>query len=144
MVAGNTVYIKAGTYQERVVPQNSGTTGDYISYAAFPGDTVAIDGASITVPEWGGLFDMTSKSYITISGLRIVNAGPNLHNLGILVDGSSHINIESNYVYNTTDSGTGVWSSDHVIVDSNEVEGTCYDGCNESTFRRWHRYLRGQ
>jgi len=131
LVAGDTVYVKAGTYQERVIPQNSGTAGNYIMYAAYPGHTVTIDGASIIVPEWGGLFDIAAKSYIRVSGLRMMNAGPNLHNPGILVDGSSHIIIENNYVYHTSDSGIGVWSSDNVIVDHNEVELACYNGYNE-------------
>jgi parallel beta-helix repeat protein len=132
LVAGDTVYIKAGTYQERVIPQNSGSAGNYIVYAAYPGHTVTIDGASIIVPEWGGLFEIVDKSYIRVSGLRIMNAGPNLHNPGILVDESSHIIIEKNYIYHTSDSGIGVWSSDDVIVDNNEVELACYNGYNES------------
>jgi parallel beta-helix repeat protein len=133
LVSGDTVYIKAGTYQERVEPQNSGSADNcYIVYAAYPGSTVTIDGASIIVPEWGGLFDITNKAYIRVSGLRIMNAGPNPHNPGILVDSSSHIIIESNYVYNTNDSGIGVWTSDNVIIDHNEVEGACASGWNES------------
>lgn len=131
LIAGETVYIKAGTYQERVVPQNSGNAGNYIVYAAYPGDTVTIDGASIIVPEWGGLFDITDKDYIRVSGLRIINAGPNPHNPGIQVDTARHIIIENNYVYNTSDSGIGVWNSDNVIVDGNEVKGACYSGWNE-------------
>ena len=38
LVAGDTVYIKAGTYQERVIVRNSGNAGNYITYAAYPGE----------------------------------------------------------------------------------------------------------
>lgn len=132
LTAGQTVYVKAGTYEERVEPQNSGSAGSYITYAAYPGDTVTIDGANVTVPDWSGLFDITGKNYIRISGLRIVNAGPGPHNPGILVELSSHVIVEDNTVYNTSDSGIGVWNSDNVIVDNNEVEGACTGGYNES------------
>jgi parallel beta-helix repeat protein len=132
LVAGDTVYIKAGTYQERVIPQNSGSAGNYIVYAAYPGHTVTIDGAGITLPEWwGGLFDVSEKSYIEISGLRIINAGPHLNNVGILVDESSHIIVEGNTTYNTTSSGIGVWGSDNIIIDHNEVELACNGGEQE-------------
>ena len=133
LVAGDTVYIKAGTYQERVVPQNSGSVGNYIVYAAHPGHTVTIDGAGIALPQgWGGLFDVSGKSYIKISGLRIMNAGPDLNSTGILVDESSHIIIEGNYTYNTVSSGIGVWSSSDITIDGNEVELACNDGEQES------------
>ena len=132
MVAGDTVYIKAGTYKERVIPHNSGSADNYIVYIAHPGDTVTIDGDSISLPsEWGGLFDVSDKSYIKISGLRIINAGPNDNNVGILVDNSSHIIIEKNYTYNTVSSGIGVWDSDNIIIADNEVELACNDGEQE-------------
>lgn len=132
MVAGDMVYIKAGTYKERVIPQNSGNAGNYITYAAYPGDTVTIDGKSISLSEWeDGLFVIYKKSYIKISGLRIINAGPNDNNAGILVYNSSHIIIEKNYTYNTVSSGIGVWDSDNIIIDSNEVELACNDGEQE-------------
>ena len=35
---------RAGTYNERVIPENSGSAGNYITYAAYPGETVTIDG----------------------------------------------------------------------------------------------------
>jgi len=38
MAAGDQLYIMAGTYNERVIPQNSGRTGRYITYTAYPGD----------------------------------------------------------------------------------------------------------
>ncbi len=132
LVAGETVLIKEGIYPERVVPRNSGSPNNHIVYAAYPGDTVNIDGADIEVPEWGGLFDITEKNYIRVSGLRVMNAGPNPHNPGIQADTASHIIIEYNYVYHTSDSGIGIWNSNNVIVDGNEVAEACYNGWNES------------
>lgn len=131
VLAGETVYIRAGTYEERVVPRNSGAADRFITYAAYPGETVTIDGTNIIVPEWGGLFDISGPEYIRVSALRITNAGPNLHNPGIQVDGSSHIIVENNYVYNTMDSGIAVWNSADVVVDGNEVGEACQGGYNE-------------
>ncbi len=131
MTAGDTVYIKAGTYSERVVPENSGDAGNYITYTAYPGDTVTIDGEGVSIPydpPWGGIVDMRGKSYIRISGLRVINST----STGIFVwDSSSDIIIEGNYTYNTVSSGIGVWSCDHITIDGNEVELACHDGGNE-------------
>lgn len=131
--AGDTVYIKAGTYAERVKPQNSGSADNYITYAAYPGDTVTIDGASVLLPDKGaGLFEIAFKSYIKVSGLRVVNAGPYISNAGIRVSNSDHIIVEKNYTYNTTSSGIGVWRSQNVIIDSNEVVLACNGGAEEN------------
>jgi hypothetical protein len=123
LVAGDTVYIRAGTYPEQVIPQNSGGAGRYITYAAHPGETATIDGSSITLPDdLAGLFQLSGKEYIRVSGLRIVNAGPNDNNAGILVLDSSYIIVENNATYNTNSSGVGVWGSSNVTVDGNRVE----------------------
>jgi hypothetical protein len=83
LVAGDTVYIQAGTYPEQVVPQNSGSAGNYITFAAYPGETVTIDGSGVALPEdLVGLFHITGKEYIRVSGLRIIDAGPNNDNEG--------------------------------------------------------------
>lgn len=132
LTAGDTVYIKAGTYNERVVPKNSGGSGNYITYTAYPGDTVTIDGAGVSLPSgWGGLLDISGKNHIKISGLRVMNAGPDDNNQGILVDECYYIVIENNYTYNTVSSGIGVWNSSNVIIDNNEVELACNDGEQE-------------
>ena len=128
MVAGDNVYIRAGTYRERVVPQHAGSAGQYITYAAYPGETATIDGSSVTLPDdLAGLFEVSGKSYIKVSGLRVVNAGPHDNNAGILVLGSSYVVVENNYTYNTVSSGIGVWGSDHVTIDGNTVEHACTD-----------------
>jgi len=121
LVAGDTVYIKAGVYRERVVPLNSGSVGSDITYAAYPGDAVTIDGTGVDVPEYGGLFDLTGRDYIRVAGLRVIHSGY----YGIVADHSSHITIEHDYTYDTYSSGISSWSSDNVIVDGNEVVGAC-------------------
>jgi hypothetical protein len=123
LVAGDTVYIRAGTYPERVVPQNSGSAGSTITYAAYPGETVTIDGSGITLPDdLAGLFHISNRSYIVVSGLSVIDAGPHDNNAGILVLDSSHVVVENNSTYNTNSSGIGVWGSNNVTVDGNRIE----------------------
>jgi hypothetical protein len=123
LVTGDTVYVRAGTYHEQVVPQNSGSAGQPITYAAYPGEMATIDGSGVTLPDdLVGLFDISNKSYIVVSGLHVMDAGPYGNNAGIIVFNSDHITVENNSTYNTNSSGIGVWGSNHVVVDGNRVE----------------------
>ncbi len=127
LVAGDTVHIKAGTYKERVIPQKSGSAGKYITYAAHPGHEVTIDGTGIPLPNWYGVFTVSKKSYLRISGLRAINSAF----AGIFVGGASHIIIEKNHTSDTYSSGISVWNSSNITIDGNEVELACNDGNQE-------------
>lgn len=132
LVAGDTVLIRAGTYEEQVIPQNSGSAGSYITYAAYPGETVTIAGDSIALPPYEtGLFVVEDRSYIRVSGLSVVSAGPNDNNAGIYVDNSDHVIIENNHTFNTASSGIGVWDGHDIIVAGNEVRLACNGGEQE-------------
>jgi len=123
LAAGDTIYIRAGTYPERVIPQNSGSAGQYITYAVYPGEKATIDGSSITLPDTlAGLFDILDQSYIRVAGLRVINAGPYDNNAAILVHNSSYIIVENNHTANTSSSGIGIWASDHITADGNTIE----------------------
>lgn len=154
--AGQTVLIRAGEYVEWVRPQHSGEEGKPITYAAYPGEIVTLNGAEIQLPanttrmprkphpthDWvgahighpvqmGGLFQVEGRSHIQVKGLRIFNAGPYRDNAGILVKDSDHILLEGNFTRNTVSSGIGVWRSYKVVVTGNEVELACNDGGQE-------------
>ena len=44
MQPGDTVYVREGTYtNQRIQPANSGTSGNYMSYLAYPGETPTLD-----------------------------------------------------------------------------------------------------
>jgi hypothetical protein len=130
--AGDTVYIKAGSYNEQVIVKNSGGANNYITLASSPGNSAIIDGSGIDLGDGGGLFQISNKSYIKILGLQIKNSiggipGP----AGILVLNSNHVIIENNSTYNTKSSGIGVWYSSNVVVDGNDVRRAVNGGSQE-------------
>ncbi len=128
VIAGDTVYIKSGTYNERVIIQNSGNTNNYIVFSAYQNDNVLIDGNGISWgSSWNGLLDISDKSYIKIIGLTIQNSDY----AGIFLENSTNIELKNNYIYNTFSSGIGVWNSNDIVVENNEVELACNDGGEE-------------
>lgn len=130
--AGDMVLIRSGTYHERVLPANSGTDGQEIVYAAYPGETVTLDGSGVALPDdLVGLFEVLDRSHVRLSGLRIINAGIHNDNAGILVRNSHFISVQNNCTSNTFSSGIGVWDSDHVTVASNSVDLACTGGWQE-------------
>ena len=136
LVAGDTVFIKAGTYNERVTVQNSGAENNYIVFTNYQDDEVTIDGTGISWERWYGLFDIVDgKNYIEISGLKIKHS----YNAGIFVNNSNHVILKNNYTYDTYSSGIGVWSCSYVTAEGNEVELACNDGREECiTFSNSH------
>lgn len=85
-VAGDTVYIRAGTYQEHIHFRQSGTPGNYIVFSAYPGETPIIDGTGVTESQNGLIVD---QSYLKLIGLEIQN----WEDTGIWMEGASHIEI---------------------------------------------------
>jgi len=54
--AGITIFIKQGTYSERLLPVHSGKADAPITFTSYPGDSVAITGVGMTPPAgwWAG------------------------------------------------------------------------------------------
>ncbi len=118
LVAGDTVYVMEGTYNERVIPANSGSAGSWITYAAYPGHTVTIDGTGLTLYWWYGVFQITNQNYIKVSGFRVINSDW----AGISAGGScDHITIENCYTEATDGPGIYVRNTTNLVVDNNEV-----------------------
>lgn len=133
LVAGDTVYIKEGTYNERFLPKKSGTPGNYITYAAYPGHSVTLDGTGIDIPyDYGGIIHIRGTltnwiSYIKVSGLKVTKSEA----MGIFLQYASHIIIENCITYDTVKPGLAAYSCDNIIFDGNEVELACNGGMGE-------------
>lgn len=94
---GDTVYIRGGTYAESVMVGVSGTVaGGFITFRAYAGETVIIDGTSVPVVEdkSNALIHISDRNYLIFQGLEIRNyfVSTEIHSdvLGILIDGTSH------------------------------------------------------
>ena len=127
LVAGDTVYIREGTYNEQVTPKNSGSISKYIVYTTYSGEMVTVDGTNglnIGMNLWNGVFEIQNRSYLQISGFRVINSPA----FGIQVSNSNNIKIFNNYIYNTKNSGIRIGDSNLITIDGNEIEFTCNGG----------------
>ena len=92
-VAGDTVYVRGGSFHERVVFNHSGTAGNPLTLKNYNGEAAVIDGTGFTVASgWDALVTLTGRSYITIDGLEIRNmitAVKSCVPVGVLVSGAS-------------------------------------------------------
>jgi len=143
--AGDTVYIKAGTYPENVSIRNSGAANAWITFSAYPGQEqqAVLNPGSITVSQ---------ASYISISGLKVANTTNSGHSVGIDVVGpGGNYQICGNYITNTVSSGIAVWglpyagtrgtSTDpstwgykaitNVLIANNTIDYACNGGYDE-------------
>jgi parallel beta-helix repeat protein len=120
--ANVTVFIKKGTYNERLVPLNSGTANAPVTFTSYPGDSASIDGEGMTDPALStGLIFVDGLRYITISGLQIRHSA----GVGIQVKNSSHITIRENTIDSTYDMGLKVHACDNILVEGNEIVRAC-------------------
>jgi hypothetical protein len=51
---GDTVYVRGGTYYERLTLKRCGTSNAWITFKNYPGETPIIDGSYVTDYGWGG------------------------------------------------------------------------------------------
>jgi len=113
-VAGDTIFVHGGSYNERVVMSHSGNaSGGPITLQSYPGETAIVDGTGVTVTTGGyayGLVTFQNLSYVTISGLEITNFTTTNHDLvpaGIEVEGSgTNIQLLNNHIHHIYNTGS--------------------------------------
>ena len=125
---GMRIYVREGTYNEKVIVMTTGTADAPVILAAYPGEEVTIDGTGIDNSDYtSGLITMKGINYITVRGFRVINSVQQ----GIFAGWSDHVYIRDNYTYNTVTSGVGVWFSSNAVIDNNEVVLACNDSTEE-------------
>jgi len=101
--AGDTVHVRAGTYNQRVALNRSISPGAYITFQNYPGETAILDGTGLGHGDMIAGFDV---SYYKIVGFKIRNyAGRAIAMHGEL----SHIEIRNNEIYNGNQPPSGTY-----------------------------------
>lgn len=127
--AGDTIYIREGTYKERINLQTSGTIDNYITITNYNNENVIIDGTGIDwftpYDAWNCLFDLNKQQYIKINGIKVINslwAGiGSEHSSGEC----SHIIVQNCQTYNTKSSGIVFFYGSDIVVDNCSIEKAC-------------------
>lgn len=101
--AGTAVFIRKGTYHEKIVVKHNGTKSKPIVFQAYKNEKVVLSGKSVkNVGGTTSLVNINNKNYLTIKGLTIQDLITDLADetvIGIYVTGSSsHITLENNHV----------------------------------------------
>jgi hypothetical protein len=112
VIAGSTVNVRGGTYEERVTINVSGNARDgYVTFRSYPGETAILDGERLTPDGRSGMLVISSKSYVRIQGLEIRNyrtADRRRTPMGISVQGAgAHIELLSNDVHHIEQTFSG-------------------------------------
>jgi tetratricopeptide (TPR) repeat protein len=125
---GDTIYVKAGTYREKLEFTNGGSSsGGYIVLRNFDNDRVVLDGRDI---DGIHMIYAENKSYIIIQGLEIMNNLGVRDGSGIRIEGyGSNIEIRNNRIHDIlgrnamgiTVYGTSKRLLENVIIDANEI-----------------------
>lgn len=107
MRAGDTVYVKAGTYNERVTLSHSGNASQgYIVFQNYENDKPILDGNGLGN---GDMITGSQISYVKIKGFHITNhIGAGI----VFRGGGSHLEISNNEISNQTHqraNGHGIW-----------------------------------
>ncbi|MEN6391111.1 MAG: right-handed parallel beta-helix repeat-containing protein [Syntrophomonas sp.] len=130
---GDTVYIREGTYAERVGLRSSGTPDRYITYSAYPGERVTIDGSGIDWGyDWDSLVALSSQSYIRIVDLKVVNS--RWFGIGDSPDGNGcrNVVISNCTTSNTRSSGIFFAFASGLTIENNNVSQACTSPSQEA------------
>ena len=128
LVAGQTVYIRAGTYKETVTATRSGTAAaGYITYSAYPGDAKPVlDGGGTSWIQ----FNINGQSYIRVNGLRLQNGG--YKGVGSETSaGFSNIIVENCEIVNFPRPGISINQCSNALVKGNLLDNVVSSGAGE-------------
>lgn len=122
--AGDTILVKVGTYNERVVVYGyDGTESSPITIKNYPGDSPIIDGTGVSVGDGMSLV-MIWEDWINVSGFEIQNVNIGVYATGVnngygtgLIISGNHCSVNDIIIHDTWSSGISVLY-DYNTVDS--------------------------
>ncbi len=132
VVAGDTVWIRGGTYVEQVTPSNSGQAGRPITYKAYPGELPIIDGQNSSARLYNIL--LVNRRYITFDGIRVEEPWVSWS----LIENSDYITMQNMQFMNPnypTSMQRNFWGIDIRNSNNNRISNSVLD--------RWGRYQEG-
>ena len=114
--AGDTIWIRAGTYNETLSSASSGQKDAYITFQNMPSEIVVIDANGLN----HGIL-LWNRSFIRVSGLDVQNAKSDAVFVGHSDDSSSEFNIIEKMTIHDCPGGVGInvnGNSNHILYNT--------------------------
>ena len=118
--AGDFVFVGAGSYEERVEIENSGTASDPISFVADASGGYTGDSGKVNISGGDVGFYINAKSHINIYGFNISNT---TGTAAIYINGSgaSDINLVDNDISDNKGSGVSIEAGSNILLSRNLI-----------------------
>jgi hypothetical protein len=117
LIAGDTLYVKNGTYVNVYLTGKSGTASQPITVKAYPGHAPVIQGSGYST---GGRNRFTDCNYFVFDGFTVTNM-----NQGVFIESSHDFTLQNSMIYNIGQEGVHVRiNSHHVTLKSNVIHDT--------------------
>ena len=113
LVAGDTVLIREGEYNETMHIRNSGSRQNSIIFMAYDNETVVIDGKNSS-----SMIVYIPESYIEINNLIFQN----MNGWGVLIENGHHVKIQNCEIQNNLKSGIRVISAGCIDIINNRFK----------------------
>ncbi len=115
--AGDTVYVRGGSYAERLHVQKAGASETPILISAYQGEHPVIDGANLGIPEDEALVALHQSQAVTLAGFTVRNGGGR----GMLIDKSSGITVRGCVVETCYAGGIQAAQCDNLLIEQNRI-----------------------
>ena len=141
-VPGDTVYIRQGTWTERIDlqgPQKQGTSGNYLTISGYPGDVrPVIQCADPTVGGYGCVKHRTALGWFIIENLVIDGTGMAYNTGWWIANGNHDIIIRGVEIKNQQFNGFYVEGSNNITFDDLYIHSAYTADCAVGS--RWHGF----
>lgn len=139
-VPGDTVYIRQGTWTERIDlqgPQKQGSSGNYLTISGYPGDArPVIQCADPTIGGYGCVKHRTALGWFIIQDLVVDGAGMAFNTGWWIANGNHDIIIRRVEIRNQQFNGFYVEGSNNILFDDLYIHSAHTPDC--ATGSRWH------
>lgn len=119
VAAGDTVYLRGGTYNTHIFPGSSGTSDERITYEAYSSESPIIINTTTTYFTYYHGIALIGRSYITVRGVTVGPDTSNTMNRYLMISrGGDYNEIDScNFLGNMNGEMTRVWKGNSSLGD---------------------------
>lgn len=126
LIPGDTLYLREGTYIERIdlaTPNKTGTANAWLTIAGYPAETVTIRYTSPTEASYGPIRARGNRGYILFENLVLDGVNETNKTKWQIVDGNHHFTLRNLEIKNFKSSGLYIEGDDITITNCKIHDG---------------------